>query len=61
MSFNVQSFCCTYNTITYIHGAFPLALLTPCWFSLAPFCVPFYLLGTLQLGQESSTSLSGCL
>jgi hypothetical protein len=41
MSFNVQLFCCTYNTITYIHGAFPLAFLTPCWFSLAPLCVPF--------------------
>ncbi len=41
MSFKVQSFRCTYNTITYIHGAFPLAFLTPCWFSFAHLCVPF--------------------
>ncbi len=41
MSFSIQSFRCTYNTITYIHGAFPLAFPTPCWFSFAPSCVPF--------------------
>jgi hypothetical protein len=41
VSFSIQSFCCTYNTITYIHGAFPFAFLTPCWFSFAPLCVPF--------------------
>ncbi len=41
MSFSIQSFCCTYNTITYVHGAFPFAFLTPCWFSFAPLCVPF--------------------
>ncbi len=41
MSFSIQSFRRTYNTITYIHGAFPLAFPTPCWFSFAPLCVPF--------------------
>jgi hypothetical protein len=41
MSFSIQSFRCTYNTITYIHGAFPLAFPTPCWFPFAPLCVPF--------------------
>ncbi len=32
MSFNVQSFTCTYNTITHIHGATPLVSPSPCWF-----------------------------
>ncbi len=41
MSFSIQSFRCTYNTITYIHGAFPLAFPTPGWFPFAPLCVPF--------------------
>jgi hypothetical protein len=41
MSFSIQSFRCTYNTIMYIHGAFPLAFPTPCWFPFAPLCVPF--------------------
>ncbi len=36
MSFNVQSFHCTYNTVAYIHGAIPLAFLSP----LFPLCVP---------------------
>jgi hypothetical protein len=40
MSFNVQSFTCTYNTIIYIHGAIPLVSLSPCWF---PFCSPLFL------------------
>ncbi len=68
VSFNVQSYHCTYNTVTYIHGAIPLVLSSPCWPLCSPFvspslppCVPFYLLGTLQLWQESSTSVSGCL
>jgi hypothetical protein len=41
--FNVQSFTCTHNTFTYIHGAFPLAPLTPCWFpfvSLSTYLAP---------------------
>ena len=44
--FNVQSFFCTYITVTYIHGAFPFAPLanSPC----SPL-YPFHLLGTLQL------------
>ncbi len=41
MLFSIQSFRCTHNTITYIHGAFPLAFPTPCWFSFAPLNVPF--------------------
>jgi hypothetical protein len=42
MSFNVQSFLCTYNTATYIHGAIPLVFLSPCWFPCAPpFVSPF--------------------
>ncbi len=52
---------------TYIHGAFSLC--SPCWFpllipladSLCSPLYPFHLLGTLQLWQESSTSVSGCL
>jgi hypothetical protein len=35
---NVQSFHCTYDTVTYIHGAIPLVFLSPCW---SPFCSPF--------------------
>ncbi len=39
MSFNVQSFHCTYNTVTYIHGAIPLTLLSPYWLPLvSPLC-----------------------
>ncbi len=40
MSFNVQSFHCTYNTVTYIHGAIPLAFLSPYWLPLLPFVSP---------------------
>ncbi len=49
MLFNVQSFQCTYNTITYIHGAISLAPSPLAGSPLSPLCVPFYLLGTLQL------------
>jgi hypothetical protein len=33
---NVQSFHCTYDTVTYIHGAIPLVFLSPC----SPFVPP---------------------
>ncbi len=33
MPVNVQSFHCTYNTVTYIHGAIPLC---------SPFAPPLY-------------------
>ncbi len=43
-SINIQSFHCTYNTITYIHGIymahFHLLLSAPCCCPLAPLCVP---------------------
>ena len=35
---NVHSFHCTYNTVTYIHGAVPLAFSLPL---LTPLCFPF--------------------
>jgi hypothetical protein len=38
MLLNVQSFQCTYNTITYIHGAIPLVFPLPL---LVPPCFPF--------------------
>jgi hypothetical protein len=40
MSFNVQSFTCTRNTITYIHGPFPLAPLPFAGSPLLPFVSP---------------------
>ncbi len=40
MSFSIQSLRCTYNTVTYIHGVFPLAFPTPCYFPLHPFAFP---------------------
>ncbi len=36
MSFNAQSFHCTYDTVTSIHGAIPLVLFSPC----SPFVSP---------------------
>jgi hypothetical protein len=41
MSFNDQSFHCTYNTVTYIHGAFPFVFLPLAGFPLTPLCIPF--------------------
>jgi hypothetical protein len=32
---------------TFIHGALPLLLISPCHFTFLPLCTPFYLLGTL--------------
>jgi hypothetical protein len=49
MSFNVQSFLCTYITVAYIHGAIPLVFSPLAGSLLLPLCVPFHLLGTLQL------------
>ncbi len=51
MLFNIQSFHCTYNTVTYIYTwrnspgfSSPLA-----GSPLSPLYIPFHLLGTLQL------------
>jgi hypothetical protein len=32
---------------TFILGALPLLLISPCQFPFLPLCTPFYLLGTL--------------
>ncbi len=41
MSFNVRSFTCTYNTVTYIHGAIPLCPPFPLLVPLCSPCIPF--------------------
>jgi hypothetical protein len=42
MSFNIQSFRCTYNTITYtVYMAHSRLLFPPLAISFAPLCVPF--------------------